>query len=481
MGHPSSRDVHPREIMAVLVTACVSFSLAQTVVVPALPAIAADVGATTSATSWLLTGFLLSASVATPIVGKLGDVHGRGRVLAVVLLVFAAGGVVNAFADSLAVLVAGRVLQGVAGGVFPLAFGIVRDTFPREKVPGALGIVSAVFGIGGGIGLPLSGVILDHADVSLIFWVNVVALPAAVAAWRVVPRGESRAPVRIDWLGAGLLSAALTALLLGVSQSGRWGWGSPLTLGCIAAGLVVLAVWVAVESRVREPLIAMAVLRRPVVAATNLAGLLVGVSMFASFLSIPQFAQAPESTGYGFGASVTVAGLMLVPIAAAQLATGAFVGRLERRLGSRLVLAAGTVLAAAAFGGMALAHAAPWQFVVFGSLFGVGLTLSLASMANLVVGAVDPHEIGVASGINTVTRTVGGSFGAAIAAAILSTHTIADGPVPTEGAYVATFAFSAGAALLALVATLAVPRPHSARAHRVPPAPVAEVEEPAGV
>ena len=481
MGHPSSRDVHPREIMAVLVTACVSFSLAQTVVVPALPAIAADVGATTSATSWLLTGFLLSASVATPIVGKLGDVHGRGRVLAVVLLVFAAGGVVNAFADSLSVLVAGRVLQGVAGGVFPLAFGIVRDTFPREKVPGALGIVSAVFGIGGGIGLPLSGVILDHADVSLIFWVNVVALPAAVAAWRVVPRGASQARVRIDWLGAGLLSAALTALLLGVSQSGRWGWGSPLTLGCIAAGLVVLAVWVAVESRVREPLIAMAVLRRPVVAATNLAGLLVGVSMFASFLSIPQFAQAPESTGYGFGASVTVAGLMLVPIAAAQLATGAFVGRLERRLGSRLVLAAGTVLAAAAFGGMALAHTAPWQFVVFGSLFGVGLTLSLASMANLVVGAVDPHEIGVASGINTVTRTVGGSFGAAIAAAILSTHTIADRPVPTEGAYVATFAFSAGAALLALLATLAVPRPHSPRAHRVQPAPVAEVEEPAGV
>ena len=480
MGHQSS-DVHPREIMAVLITACVSFSLAQTVVVPALPAIAEDVGASTSATSWLLTGFLLSASVSTPIVGKLGDLHGRGRVLALVLLVFAVGGVVNAFADSLAVLVAGRVLQGVAGGVFPLAFGIVRDTFPREKVPGALGIVSAVFGIGGGIGLPLSGVILDHGDVSLIFWVNGVALPAAVAAWLVVPRSTRVGSARIDWLGAGLLSVALAALLLGVSQSGRWGWGSPLTLGCIAAGLVVLAVWVLVESRVREPLIAMSVLRRPVVAATNLAGLLIGVSMFASFLSIPQFAQTPESTGYGFGASVTVAGLMLVPIAAAQLVTGAFVGRLERRLGSRLVLAAGAVLAAAAFGGMALAHTAPWQFILFGSVFGVGLTLSLASMANLVVTAVDPHEIGVASGINTVTRTVGGSFGAAVAAAILSTHTIADSPIPTEGAYSATFAFSAAAALLALVATLAVPRPHSARAQRTQPEARDEVEQPAAV
>lgn len=480
MGHPS-RDVHPREIMAVLVTACVSFSLAQTVVVPALPAIAQDVGTSTSAASWLLTGFLLSASVATPIVGKLGDVYGRGRVLAAVLLLFTVGGVVNAFADSLGVLVAGRVLQGVAGGVFPLAFGIVRDTFPREKVPGALGVVSAVFGIGGGIGLPLSGVILDHADVSLIFWVNVVALPAAVAAWRVVPRSESRAPLRIDWFGAGLLSAALTALLLGVSQSGRWGWGSSLTLGLIAGGLLALAAWVMVESRIREPLISMAVLRRPVVAATNLAGLLIGVSMFASFLSIPQFAQTPEAAGYGFGASVTAAGLLLVPIAAAQLATGAFVGRLERRLGSRLVLAAGALLAAAAFAGMAVAHTAPWQFVVFGALFGVGLTLSLASMANLVVGAVEPHEIGVASGINTVTRTVGGSFGAAVAAAILSTHTVPGSALPTEGAYAATFAFSAGAALLALVATLLVPRPRSPRAGEPPRSAVEELGQPAGV
>jgi MFS family permease len=463
--------------MAVLITACISFALAQTVVVPAIPALAEKMDASTAATSWVLTGFLLSASVSTPIVGKLGDVHGRGRVLAVVLLLFAAGGVVNVFADTLGVLIAGRVLQGVAGGVFPLAFGIVRDTFPRERVPGALGIVSAVFGIGGGIGLPLSGIILEHGDVSMIFWVNLVALPAAVAAWLVVPRGPTTAGARIDWLGAGLLSVALTALLLGVSQSGTWGWGSARTVGLLLAGVAVLALWVVTESRVREPLISMAVLRRPVVAATNLAGLLVGVSMFASFLAIPQFAQAPESAGYGFGASVTAAGFLLVPVAAAQLVTGAFVGRLEYRFGSRVVLAAGTALAAVAFAGMALAHGEPWHFVVMGALFGSGLTLSLASMANLVVGAVDQSEVGIASGINTVTRTVGGSFGAAIASAILSTHTLPGVPLPTEGAYVATFAFSSGAAVLALVATLLIPRAGSARTE---PAP-ARTGEPAAV
>lgn len=448
--------------MFVLVAACVSFALAQTVVVPAIPAIAEEVGTSTSAASWLLTGFLLSASVSTPIVGKLGDVYGKGRVLSAVLVLFSVGGVLNAFADSIGVLVAGRVLQGVAGGVFPLAFGIVRDTFPKDRVPGALGVVSAVFGIGGAIGLPLSGVILDHGHVSLIFWVNVLALPVALAAYRVVPSTIHGGRARIDWTGAALLSAALSALLLGVSQSGSWGWGSPRTIGLIVGGLAALAVWVAVESRIQEPLIAMSVLRRPVVAATNLAGLLVGVSMFASFLAIPQFAQAPEDTGYGFGSSVTVSGLLLVPVAVAQLVAGTYVGRLEARFGSRVVLAIGALMAAVAFTGMALVHSSPWHFVVSGALFGTGLTLSLASMANLVISSVDQREVGVASGINTVTRTVGGSFGAAIATAILSTHTLPDG-LPTEAAYTAAFGFSAGAALLAFLAAILVPRPATLR------------------
>jgi len=166
-----------------------------------------------------------------------------------------------------------------------------------------------------------------------------------------------------------------------------------------------------------------------------------------------------------------------VPVAAAQLLTGAFVGRLEGRFGSRVVLAAGTGLAAVAFAGMAVAHEHPWHFVVLGALFGSGLTLSLASMANLVVGAVDQSEVGIASGINTVTRTVGGSFGAAVASAILSTHTLPGSPLPTEAAYAATFAFSAGAALLALAATLLIPRPGSPRASHLPEGAV----EPAAV
>lgn len=216
---PEAPTSHPNTVLAVLLLAGTAFAVAQTLVIPGLPAIARDVGTTLPAASWVLTGFLLSASVSTPILGKLGDLYGKGRVLTIVLVLFAVGGAVSALAGSIQVLVAGRVLQGVGGGVFPLAFGIVRDTFPRERVPAGLAAMSAVFGVGGGIGLPLSGVIVDNADTSWLFWISLVALPAALAAWLVVPHtGTPENPPRIDWLGAGLLSVALASLLLGVTQ-----------------------------------------------------------------------------------------------------------------------------------------------------------------------------------------------------------------------------------------------------------------------
>ena len=203
-----------------------------------------------SAVSWVLTGFLVSASISTPIAGKLGDLYGKGRVLTVVLVLFSLGAVINALAGSIEVVIAGRVLQGVAGGVFPLAFGIVRDTFPREHIPGGLSIVSAIFGIGGGIGLPLSGVIVDNLDLQWLFWINLFALPAAVAAYRLVPPSPPVEHARVDWLGAALLSGGLAGILLGVSQASEWGWGSPANVGSIAGGLALIAVFVFVEGRV---------------------------------------------------------------------------------------------------------------------------------------------------------------------------------------------------------------------------------------
>ena len=447
----------PNRILAVLLMAGVSFALSQTLVIPALPSFAEEYGASPSAVSWVLTGYLLSASVATPMAGKLGDLYGKGRVLTWVMLLFAAGSAVCALADSIELVIVGRVIQGVAGGVFPLSFGIIRDTFPRERVAGGIGLMSAIFGIGGGIGLPLSGVIVDNFHLGWLFWIGLLALPAAVAAHLVVPPSPPRPRTRLDWAGAVLMSAALVLLLLGVTRANDWGWTSPGILGLVGGGLLLAALWLAVEARVPDPLIDLRVLRRRAVATTNLVGFLVGFAMFSSFLLIPQFAQAPEQTGYGFGLSVTESGLILLPSALVQLLVGPLAGRMGMRLGFRVTLAIGTALAMVAFLMLALEHGHPWQFVVGAAFLGAGISFAFASMANLIVGAVDQSDVGIATGINTIMRTVGGAFGSAVATAIITADTLDGTAVPTEHAYTVAFLVSAGGALLAVGAALCVP------------------------
>jgi EmrB/QacA subfamily drug resistance transporter len=471
---PPAVAAHPMQVLFVLLLAGVSFALSQTLVIPALPEIGDNLHASTTATSWLLTGFLLSASIATPIVGKLGDLYGKGRVLTAVLLVFAAGAVVAALGRSIGVVIAGRVLQGVAGGVFPLAFGIVRDTFPRERVPSGLGMISAIIGIGAGIGLPLSGVIVDVLDTRWLFWVTLLALPAALAAYTLIPPLPTGRRPRIDWLGAALLSVALGAVLLGVSEADELGWGSPANVALIAGGVLVAGLFLRVEARIAEPLIDLDVLRQRSVATTNLTAFAVGLAMFASFLLIPELAQAPEITGYGFGASVTVAGLLFLPFAFAQLPTGALAGRLGTRIGFRAVLATGAALVSASFIVLAAAHEREIEVLAAGALLGAGISFAFAAMANLIVAAVPQSEVGIATGINTVMRTVGGSFGAAIATAILAGSTTTGG-LPTEGAYTAAFAFSAVAGLAAVGAALLVPGPSAQPSGReAVPSPVTE-------
>jgi EmrB/QacA subfamily drug resistance transporter len=454
-------------ILATLLLATLSFALLQTMVAPALPSIAEEFSTSTTGASWTLTGFLLSASVFTPLIGKLGDLFGKGRTLTIVLVVFAAGSVVCAIAPSIEVLVLGRVIQGVAGGVFPLSFGIIRDTFPSDRVPVGIGVLSAMFGIGGGIGLPLSGVIIDNADLHWIFLVGLLALPAAFVAARAIPPSPRREVPRIDWLGAVVLSAGLVSLLYGVTKANDWGWGSGRTLGLILGGLALLGLWAAVERRVGDPLVDLRVLSRRAVATTNLVGLLIGFAMFSSFLLIPAFAQTPAQAGYGFGTTVTGAGLLMVPSSVTMLIAGPLGGWLGPRIGFRAVLALGAFLSTVSFVVLAMAHAEEWQFVVAGLLLGAGIAFAFASMINLIVGNVDQRDVGVATGINTITRTVGGAFGSAVAAAIVTAHLLPGTPIPAESGYTTAFWIAAGGGLAALFVTMFIPDPRGQRAAAV--------------
>ncbi|HEY7455057.1 MAG TPA: MFS transporter [Thermoleophilaceae bacterium] len=462
---------HHNVTLGVLALSALAYALLQTMVAPALPEIQHELGASPSTVTWVLTVYLLSASVTTPILGRLGDIFGKERTLVAVLALFALGSLIAALSNSLALLVAGRAVQGAGGAVFPLAFGIIRDEFPRERVATGIGLISATFGIGGGAGLVLSGLIVDNLSYRWIFWFGlIVVLIATVATHLFVPESPIKSPAKIDYGGAALLSLGLSALLLAVSEGERWGWTSAPTLGLFAAAVVLLIWWVIYEQRVPEPMVDIDLLRLRGVWTTNLTAFLIGFGMFGSFILIPQFVQAPESAGYGFGVGVTGAGLFLLPSAVVMLVAGPLAGMLGTRFGSKLPLQIGMASALVSFAFLSIAHSEQWQIVFAVFLLGFGIGMSFASMANLIVEAVPQRQTGEATGMNTIMRTVGGAFGAQIAAAIVTGHIAAGETYPAESGFTAAFVMGTIAIAVGLGAASLIPgRRRAASAEEVVP------------
>jgi EmrB/QacA subfamily drug resistance transporter len=449
---------HYNVTLAVLALAALSYALLQTMVAPALPEIQRELGASPTQVTWVLTVYLLSASIATPILGRLGDMFGKEHMLVAVLALFAAGSLISALSSSLELLIAGRAVQGAAGAVFPLAFGIIRDEFPRDRVATGIGLISATFGIGGGGGLILRGLIVDHLSYRWIFWFGlVVVVIATIATHLWVPESPVKSPARVDYGGAVLLSAALTSFLLAASEGNRWGWGSARIIGLFAAAAVLLVIWVLYEQRVREPLVDIDLLRLRGVWTTNLTGFLLGFGMFGSFILVPQFVQMPEASHYGFGVGVTGAGLFMLPSTVVMLVAGPLAGSLAGRVGSKVPLLIGTACASISFVLLAIAHVHEWHIVLAVGILGFGIGLSFASMANLIVDAVPQHQTGEATGMNTIMRTVGGAFGAQIAAAIITSHLEQGTSFPTEGGFTTAFVMGAITVAVAFCAATLIP------------------------
>src|SRR6476619_524124 len=340
----------PRVVLAVLALGCASYAMLQSLVVPALPTLQRDLHTTPTGVTWVFTAYLLSASVSTPIAGRLGDMFGKKRALLVVMSGLAGGSLIAALATTLPVLIAARAIQGIGGAMFPLAFGIIRDEFPRERVAGGIGLISGLLGIGGGVGIVLAGPIIDNLGYHWLFWIPCVVIGATVVATKfLIPESPIRAPGSVDWLGASLLSCWLVCLLLGISEAPQGGWGSARTIGLLGIAAVTGAVWVVIEARTTNALVDMQMMRLRPVWSTNLAGFLIGFGLFSSFVLIPQFVQTPPSHGYGFGSSVTQSGLFLIPSTLMMLIAAPFSGRLSTRYGSKVPLVLGAVLTMLAF------------------------------------------------------------------------------------------------------------------------------------
>ena len=454
-------------VVAVLAFGGIVVSLMQTLVIPIVPDLPRLLNAPASDTAWAVTATLLAAAVATPMTGRLGDMYGKRRMLLISLVMLVAGSVTAALSDSLAPMIVGRALQGLASGVIPLGISIMRDELPAERLGSATALMSASLGVGGALGLPAAALIADNLDWHALFWVSAgLGVVALVLVPALVPESEVRTGGRFDLVGGIGMAAGLVSLLLAISKGGDWGWGSGTTLGLFAAAVVVLLAWGAWELRVKEPLVDLRTTARRQVLVTNLASIAVGFAMFAMSLAIPQLLQLPEATGYGLGKSLLVAGLTMAPSGLVMMATAPVSAALSKAKGPKITLMVGALIVAAGYGLNIVLMSELWHFVLVTCVIGAGIGFTYGSMPALIMGAVPASETGAANSLNTLMRSIGTSTASAVAGVILAQMTTDFGrtPLPSQDGFKVVLAMGAGAALLAFAVASFIPRQRGAEA-----------------
>jgi MFS family permease len=454
----------PRLLVAGLSVVVLTVAVLQTAVVPVLGIIADQLGASTVAVSWAVTANLLAAAAATPLIGRLADLHSKKRVLLWVLAVVLAGSLLAAVTTSLALLIVARVLQAASFALYPIGIAILREELAPDRMVSAMSVLSGTLGFGGGTGLVVVGLLMSgDAGYHRVFWLTtgftVVVIAIVVA---VVPSRPRSSTGTIDWLGAAGLAVGLSALLLAITQGNSWGWTSPATVG----GVVVVAGWWWWERRAKQPLVSTQMLTRRAILFTNLATVFVGMGLYFAFLGLTQFVQIPrERAGYGFSATVLEASVVyLLPGAVTGFLIALVSGRFIDRYGARPVLMVAAISGIAGFLFIALAHSAAWQVIVASILANGYIALGYGALPALVVSEVDAGETGVATSMNAIARTIGGSTAAAMVAVLLS-HP-APGVLPPESSFVAIFLGGAATAALAMV-LIAVTRPRTRRIESV--------------
>jgi len=453
----AGRTINSTLLVLFLSLGGLSFAVLQSLVAPALATIGADLGVTTGDAAWVLTAYLLAAAVLTPILGRLGDMVGKRRILIIVLALLLVGTLLAALAPNLGVLIIARTLQGAAGAIMPLSIGIVRDELPREKVGVTIGLLSAIFGVGAGVGIVAAGPIVENLSWHWLFWLPLVLIVIALLGVIFgMPESPVKTPGRLDVLGAFILSVGLVAVLLAVSEGANWGWDSAETIGLLALGVVALVVFVVVELRVKEPLIDMRLMKVRGVWTAHIVALIFGFAMFGTFVLVPTLLQLPTATGYGFGKSVSEAGLFLLPTVLMMVVFGPLAGMLVRTFGPKPPMILGGVFVTVAFVIPAMAHDQIWQVVVSGLFTGAGIGLALATASNAIIESVPAAQTGEAIGVNTIARTIGSSVGTAVIAALITSNSTPQG-MPTDDAFSIGFWVCTAVAALAIVGAVAAP------------------------
>jgi MFS family permease len=416
---------------------------------PLIPSISDDLHVSLSSAQWSLTATLLIGVVASPVMGRLGDGPRRRETLLGGLAVVTAGSVIAALAPSLALLVVGRAMQGVGLGLVPLGMATARDELPPEKVASTIGLLSVAGAAGVGAGYPISG-LLAGIDLSAAFWFGaVVAAIAFALSWVFVASTKGRPQERLDVPGAVLLTIGLSALLVAIAEGSGWGWTAARTVGLFVVAVVFLALWVAQQLRTSDPLVDLRLARIPAVLSADVCATILGVAMYMYLSGVSEFVQAPSELGYGFGASVVVAGLALVPFSIVSMIGARLLPFSTRLVGARNLLPTGCLAVAAGGVVFALTDGHLWGAFAMMAVLGLGYGLTYAAIPGIIVRAVPESETGSATGFYQVVRYIGFSVGSALAASVLASATPAGSHLPTVSGYHALTWIGVGICIIA--------------------------------
>jgi MFS family permease len=447
-------------VIAVLSLCGTLAALQQTLSIPLLSELPEIFAIDPDDASWSITVTLLTAAVATPIVSRAADMYGKRRMLGFSMSAMCIGSLVAALGDSFTLLLVGRGLQGFATSLIPVGISIMRDELPPNKVSSGVALMSGTLGIGTACGPPLSGVLFGHFGWESLFWFSAgLSVMLLVTVYAVIPESSVRTSGRFDYLGAVIVSVALTALLLAVSKGGTWGWSSPRVLGSFFVALVAFATWFPYELRVSEPMVDLRTSGRRAVLLTNIASMLVTFAMFVSVLLTSFQLQLPELSGYGFGLSITLAGLAMVPGGLVMALVAPLSATMLNRWGGKPLLVAGAALMSMICAGRIAFSNSVGQIIAGSTLVGLGTALALAAMPTLIMAAVPITETASANGLNMLLRAMGMSISSAVVAGALASITLSvEGQVlPARGALSVLFAIAAGGTFLAAGLAVGIP------------------------
>jgi len=413
---------YPTRVLLCVTAVALLVNYVETMVIPGVPVIQKDFATTATIASWITSAFLIVGSAVAPLFGRLGDNYGRKRMILVSLTFYTFGVGIAGFSPSIYFLLFARAVQGVGFAIVPLGLAIITDTFPRDKIAGAQGIISGTFAIGAAAGLILGSEVVQDLGWQYAFHsAFVLSIVLFLVVWRVIRKDAPRAKHKVDYLGALILMSGVTTLLIYATEGPSLGWLSGEEIGLLVPGILLTLFFFFFETKVAEPLIRLDLLEIRNVLVANLVGLVSGTVMFLLFFAIIYYAELPVPFGLSLG--IVATGLTLAPATLAMLVVGPFAGKAVARFGPRPML----FLACIAMGtGLTLfiinrATSIDLSIDLVFSL--VGIVCVIIPIVNMISLSLPRETIGVGLGFNTMLRNLGGAIGPVVATAIMATYT----------------------------------------------------------